>query len=515
MHPEYQTVYYKQSISSMQIEEVLRRFRAEELLNASAKIDPLGKLLLSGEYENEQQVELAFSIARKVVGKDAVSNVRPQEIKQKDWEISASKGFAKFIDDLAKKYNMSVYIEQNEKNNLIDVSDRGLDGITQFASNSSEPTANATQFYFQVAVGVANSQSEKDGKKRILIVGHTDDTGDTHHNATLAEQRAHSVGKIFEVAGIESDRIYYQGAGESLPVADNRTEEGRARNRRVEIVDLSDEYAFRQYLLSRRPNTTFYRPAGRISETKKSSTDENNGVRHAAFNNQPVDEKIDAQIAGRTTSSEKISVSGSKQPNKGKFPVGYIDFGGVPATSFNATVNFGNMQKTKQGFFSFISDAHAMDMGPISSCYTDRPRNAGAVKSLKDGKRYATNEYLPGLNGRSWHDTVSGNLIVLNNVAVLSDGTTPANVPNLKVYVGYNPDVNSNPKPDVSVNPEVNAYQGSNGLLYRVFTQGERGIQCMDVLIPSDGSPAAKAGKVIYGGNGSEFVSDFKPIMIR
>lgn len=162
-----------------------------------------------------------------------------------------------------------------------------------------------------------------------------------------------------------------------------------------------------------------------------------------------------------------------------------------------------------------ISEAQANDMGSISSCSNDRPRNAGAVKSFKDGKAAATSEYLPGLYGRSWQDTVGGNLVMLNGVAVLRDGAAPANAPTLKVYANYNPSQNRNPKPDVTMIPAVNTYQGSNGLLYRVFTQGEHGMQCMDVLMPADGSPTAKAGKVIYGSKGSEFVSDFKPTMIR
>jgi hypothetical protein len=63
--------------------------------------------------------------------------------------------------------------------------------------------------------------------------------------------------------------------------------------------------------------------------------------------------------------------------------------------------------------------------------------------------------------------------------------------------------------------PEVNAYQVSNGLLYRIFTQNKHGMRCMDVLFSKDGSPTAKEGKVIYyGSTGNEFVADFKPIMM-
>jgi outer membrane protein OmpA-like peptidoglycan-associated protein len=514
MHPDYQKVYFKQEVSSQQIEEILRRFSSQGLSNAKVSIDALGKIKLLGSYENEREVELAFTIARGVVGENAVSNVRPETIKQKDWEISAGKGFANFIEELGKKFNMSVHVEQSDESNLIGVSDTGLDGITQFDTNSSEPTPNAAQFYQQMAAEIASSHSEKDGNKRILIVGHTDDIGESHYNVLLSERRAHTIGKIFESAGISSDRIYYQGAGESLPVADNRTYEGRAKNRRVEIADLSKEEVFRQYLQSRRPNTAFYRPVDIAGSTKKP-------VNTVKVDDVPITTKPAFGKKGETQNIAKAPQT-VQMENKSK-PVliqpslqqDFIDFRGFPATPANTSVDFGSGVKIEQGFLNLINEAQASDMESIRYCYMDQPRNVGAVKSLKDGKVYESKDYLPGLYGRIWRNTVGGNLIVLNNVAVLRDGAAPANAPNLQVFANFNPKSNHKPKPDVMMTPEVNAYQVSNGLLYRIFTQNKHGMRCMDVLFSKDGSPTAKEGKVIYyGSTGNEFVADFKPIMM-
>jgi len=70
----------------------------------------------------------------------------------------------------------------------------------------------------------------------VNIVGHTDDTGSDGHNFDLSERRAQAVAFTLEDAGVAPVRIRSFGQGESRPVASNVTEEGRAQNRRVEII---------------------------------------------------------------------------------------------------------------------------------------------------------------------------------------------------------------------------------------------------------------------------------------
>ncbi len=72
----------------------------------------------------------------------------------------------------------------------------------------------------------------------ILIVGHTDATGAYEHNLSLSARRAKAVlDALASRHGVESRRLTAAGAGMMAPVASNRSEEGRARNRRVEIVE--------------------------------------------------------------------------------------------------------------------------------------------------------------------------------------------------------------------------------------------------------------------------------------
>ena len=69
----------------------------------------------------------------------------------------------------------------------------------------------------------------------IIAVGHTDSIGTDAYNQKLSIRRAESVKKYLVSQGIEAKRIYVEGKGESQPVADNKTAEGRSKNRRVQI----------------------------------------------------------------------------------------------------------------------------------------------------------------------------------------------------------------------------------------------------------------------------------------
>ena len=72
---------------------------------------------------------------------------------------------------------------------------------------------------------------------KIRVSGHTDSTGSDAVNMKLSEERAGKVAKFLtEVGGIAADRITVNGYGESRPVASNETADGRAANRRVEIL---------------------------------------------------------------------------------------------------------------------------------------------------------------------------------------------------------------------------------------------------------------------------------------
>lgn len=69
----------------------------------------------------------------------------------------------------------------------------------------------------------------------VRVVGHTDSVGSDSYNQGLSENRARSVAEFLSSQGVPADKLTTEGMGERQPVADNDSDEGRAKNRRVEI----------------------------------------------------------------------------------------------------------------------------------------------------------------------------------------------------------------------------------------------------------------------------------------
>ncbi|MBM5574167.1 OmpA family protein [Deefgea sp. CFH1-16] len=121
------------------------------------------------------------------------------------------------------------------------------DGRGHFEKDSDQLTVKAKQYFAdiantynpQLAAKQISNVKEREAylatakQKKILLIGHTDDSGETQYNATLSEKRAKAVAKFLKDHGIAEEILFFQGAGESLPIADNRSEDGRAKNRRA------------------------------------------------------------------------------------------------------------------------------------------------------------------------------------------------------------------------------------------------------------------------------------------
>ncbi|MDP2077693.1 MAG: OmpA family protein, partial [Sulfuricurvum sp.] len=67
------------------------------------------------------------------------------------------------------------------------------------------------------------------------IIGHTDDVGSDKYNQTLSEKRSKAMGDKLIANGISADRITTTGMGEKQPIATNKTAQGRAQNRRIQV----------------------------------------------------------------------------------------------------------------------------------------------------------------------------------------------------------------------------------------------------------------------------------------
>ena len=107
-----------------------------------------------------------------------------------------------------------------------------LSGSVLFTSGQSELLPAAQMKLNEVAKAL----TEQDPESRMVVEGHTDSQGGVEFNEKLSQQRAQAVRDYLVSRGVAADRITAEGFGPSRNVGDNATAEGRANNRRVEIV---------------------------------------------------------------------------------------------------------------------------------------------------------------------------------------------------------------------------------------------------------------------------------------
>ena len=130
---------------------------------------------------------------------------------------------------------------QNRRVEIIAIAEpRALDtirfpSVVLFPRRSAELTEQGKEV---LATQLQDARDMLSRATYIEVIGHTDDVGDDDYNMELSEQRAESVRNYLIGAGVDGSKMVTVGAGESMPIASNKTDEGRAENRRVEVMVL-------------------------------------------------------------------------------------------------------------------------------------------------------------------------------------------------------------------------------------------------------------------------------------
>lgn len=106
-----------------------------------------------------------------------------------------------------------------------------ISGGLLFAFDSAELNPQSQQITAKLAQVMIQNPNLK-----VAVVGNTDNTGNFKYNIGLSERRANAIVKAIEKDGVSSDRLVGVGVGSLDPIATNDTEQGRAQNRRVELV---------------------------------------------------------------------------------------------------------------------------------------------------------------------------------------------------------------------------------------------------------------------------------------
>jgi outer membrane protein OmpA-like peptidoglycan-associated protein len=413
----------------------------------------------------------------------------------------------KRLQEVAREEGLAMQVRELQastpatKGNSAQVATVGLEAQLQvgemFPVGSAQLTDDGQRKMRKIAAALAqNQKGQKPGSARkTLVVGHTDSTGSAELNQRLSEQRARAVGQILAEAGIAASDIYYQGAGSSRPVADNSSDAGRAANRRVEMTEVDSQQLLVERVRSERNNPKY------LAQGTRAESDSSTKVASKpAVKVMSKAQKQSPQTAeSATASNDGIALSGD----------GLIDFGGDPATSTRSVL--AQSIKPKSSGFDFISPAYAS--APVSSCLTDMPRLSGEVKNLATDtplSSIATNDYLPGMNGRPWGNVLNGNVALVGPVAIIKDGAKVVQQPFMQFIAQYK---TANKKETEKFQGVANTYEGEDKILYRVFAvdQSKAPVSCMDIVFDKR-TGVADAGEMFYPKHGQAYVTPFQPV---
>lgn len=198
------------------------------------------------------------------------SKIAPPSFLQivKNYENALAKYGGKRIYFSKEKGVATLFVKNDGKDNWISIADFGGIGEGQFGLTILEMEAMkqditatgildelnksgkvALYINFETGKSIIKPESQNivdqvaemltsDPTLKISVEGHTDNTGNAAANQTLSENRAKAVMNAIVAKGIDKSRLTSKGWGQTKPVADNSSEEGKAKNRRVEIVKM-------------------------------------------------------------------------------------------------------------------------------------------------------------------------------------------------------------------------------------------------------------------------------------
>lgn len=207
----------------------LRKTELAESIARSRKTNQAKQATVDEMHADETQTvaRTAAELARtrdELADQGAANTAQGAELAaEKERRIEAEKRAKQAAADLAKFAS----VKQETRGMVITLS-----GGVLFVSAKADLLPSAQLKLNQVAEALI----KEDPLSKIVVEGHTDSQGSASYNQELSERRAQTVRDYLVARGIASDRVTSQGFGFSRSIADNKSEEGRANNRRVEIV---------------------------------------------------------------------------------------------------------------------------------------------------------------------------------------------------------------------------------------------------------------------------------------
>ncbi len=213
--------------------------RRAQIAVAAAGVSTANKDVEIAEREYKEQLELSLKTSRDRLGRTEKSLDKTQNelgekkktLTAKEQELEKEKAARadaeerlraamKSLEEIAK-------VKEDSRGTIITLS-----GAVLFKTNEAELLPIAQSQLRKVAEAL----NQYDEGRKIVVAGHTDSVGSDSVNQRLSQSRADSVRMFLVQSGVNANRVSAVGKGEAEPIAENKSPEGRANNRRVEII---------------------------------------------------------------------------------------------------------------------------------------------------------------------------------------------------------------------------------------------------------------------------------------
>lgn len=422
-------------------------------------------------------------------------------------------GIGHYLDEREKK------IAELAKVNAMDVS---FERVSVDKDNTASFSRNNTEEVLSSAVAVSSEQplfdpnkstiSDKvqldklrnflkgylstiDPNSNIYVVGHTDASGSPEFNQILSEQRALFIaGQLVEL-GAKPERLFYEGVGQSQPVASNETLAGRAKNRRFELHDVFSADTAKAVSVSQ---------VATISNAKKQRL--SNVINDTSTRVNP---KVLAVAVPKDVKAKPTVKANKVVQAKPKDPLG---LGGVHIDKFKVDV-LAQLGVPKYES-SLFSKAYANEL-PMPSCAYAEPVVTSTLKSFNGQKirSSSTSNSLPNLYGTMWWSKVNNTGITLGPVGIEKESMQPTKQPSFSFYLNY---AGGNVAPTYQVPVSIETYRGDNAVLVRMYAKdADSPFRCSDVVFSIKGDAVTKTTGLIYADNGQLFGREMQLSLVR
>ncbi len=374
------------------------------------------------------------------------------------------------------------------------------------------------------------AQRQQMANRQILIVGHTDERDDVPgvDLAKLSQERAKTVAQVFEQHGVPARNIYYQGAGDSLPLSSNATPSGRSDNNRVQIVDTPDLHTMVAFLQTREANPADFvstkptqapttalstaasksgssaTPTANVQTSTSGTAERANAPAHAISFLGRLEHKVQSltlgsklpPLAARSPSpSHAVAPAAAKVQTRQRTTV--LGLVGQPMDA-GYRIDLG--APTTHSLFSIFPSARAAAPVIVGPCWQDHPHNTTMVRNLASGEPLSIRNAIPGLYGEPWWGQQNDAAVAMLHVYAPRDGGAPVPPTTVEFY-SKRPGSATWQLIAKDLHAPVNVYRGSRFTLYRVFLHKQ--VQCVDLAVPNP--TASSRGYVIYQDGGHEY----------